>query len=38
VFDEMDLPDAANAMRINFLDLFPDSVAVDKVRSALSVS
>lgn len=34
VFDEMDLPEAANAMRMNYLNLFPDSIASDKVRSA----
>lgn len=36
VFDEMDLPEAAYAMRVKFLDLFPDSSASAKVRSALS--
>jgi outer membrane protein assembly factor BamD (BamD/ComL family) len=35
VFDEMDLPEAANSMRVQFLELFPDSTGSDKVRAAL---
>ncbi|MDD2364766.1 MAG: rhomboid family intramembrane serine protease [Desulfuromonadaceae bacterium] len=37
VFDEMDLPEAANLMRINYLNLFPDSISSAKVRSALNL-
>lgn len=36
VFDEMDLPEAADVMRTHFLKLFPDSPASDKVRAALA--
>lgn len=35
VFDGMDLPEAAYNMRKQFLELFPDAVAAEKVRAAM---